>query len=622
MKASKRFFFEKKKQKTFVPAASANTEPSPAPAFGRGMRFFCYFFFKKSSAFFFLACLSAQAASPPAIEAANGMVVSSQRHASEAGIEMLRRGGNAVDAAVAVGYALAVTNPCCGNIGGGGFMTLHLADGRDVFLDFRETAPAAATRDMYLDAAGNVIRGASLVGWKAVGVPGTVAGLEAALAKYGNLPRAVVMAPAIRLAREGFVLARGDTDILDYRTQAFAARPDLARVFLRPDGTPWRPGDRLVQTDLAATLAAIAEGGAPAFYTGRIPAAVEAAARAGGGIITAADFAAYRVNETAPLTCTYRGYVFHSAPPPSSGGTTMCEILNILEGYDLRAMGFRSAQSVHVMVEAMRHAYLDRNTYLGDPAFAANPLDRLLSKDYAAAIRARIGPAATPSRDLAPGVAPHEKTETTHYSVADKAGNAVAVTYTINGAFGALVMAEGFLLNDEMDDFTVKPGVANMFGLVQGAANAIAPGKRPLSSMAPTLVTRDGRIFLVLGSPGGARIITITLLTALNVIDYGMEVQEAVNAPRFHHQWLPDEVYVEPYGLSPDTIVLLERMGYKVTPQSPWGAAEVIAIGPQRGTQASAATSGNDAALSGRMRPGLFYGANDDRRPAGAAIGY
>ncbi|MCX7382339.1 MAG: gamma-glutamyltransferase [Alphaproteobacteria bacterium] len=564
------------------------------------------------------------AASPPAVEAANGMVVSSQHLASEAGLEMLKRGGNAVDAAVAVGYALAVVNPCCGNIGGGGFMTLHLADGRDVFLDFRETAPAAATRDMYLDAAGNVLPGASLVGWRSVGVPGTVLGMETALVKYGSLPRAVVMEPAIRLARAGFVLTRGDTDILDYRAQAFRARPDLARVFLRPDGGALQPGDRMVQADLADTLAAIAAEGAPAFYAGRIPAAIEAAAKAAGGIITAADFTAYRVNETAPLTCTYRGHVFLSAPPPSSGGAAMCEILNIIEGYDLRAMGFRSAQSVHVITEAMRHAFLDRNTYLGDPAFVANPLERLLSKDYAAAIRAKIGPRATPSRDLGPGVAPHEKTETTHYSVVDKAGNAAAVTYTINGAFGALVMAPGagFLLNDEMDDFTIKPGVANGFGLVQGAANAIAPGKRPLSSMAPTLVTRDGRIFLVLGSPGGSRIITITLLTALNIIDYGMEPQEAVNAPRFHHQWLPDELVIETRGLSPDTEALLLGMGHKITTQRPWGAAEVIAVGPARASQAAAAGSGGDAAMSGRMRPGLFYGANDDRRPAGAALGY
>ena len=564
----------------------------------------------------------ALAASAPAVEAAHGMVVSAQRLASEAGLEMLRRGGNAVDAAVAVGYAQAVTNPCCGNIGGGGFMTLHLADGRDVFLDFRETAPAAATAGMYLDAAGNPVPQASLIGWKSVGVPGTVAGFEAALAKYGSLPREVVMEPAIRMARDGFVLTRGDTDILEARAAAFRARPALARVFLRADGTPLQPGDRMLQPDLAGTLAAISARGEAAFYEGAFPAAVAAASKSDGGIITAADFAAYRVNESVPLTCSYRGYVFHSAPPPSSGGVTLCQILTILEGYDLKAMGFRSAQSIHVIVEAMRHAYLDRNTHLGDPAFVRNPVERLLSREYAAAIRAKIGAGATASATLGAGIEPHEKPETTHYSVVDAAGNAVAVTYTINGGFGALVMAGGVLMNDEMDDFTVKPGVPNLFGLVQGAANAIAPGKRPLSSMAPTLVTRDGRIFLVLGSPGGARIITITLLTALNVIDYGMEIQEAVNAPRFHHQFLPDEVFVEPRGFSPDTAAVLEGMGYRLRTQSPWGAAEVIAIGPERATQGAVASSGSDAAVSGRMRAGVRYGANDDRRPAGAAVGY
>jgi len=304
----------------------------------------------------------------------------------------------------------------------------------------------------------------------------------------------------------------------------------------------------------------------------------------------------------------------------------LCEILNILEGYDVRALGFGSAATVHVMAEAMRHAYLDRNTYLGDPAFVDNPLDRLLSPQYAAAIRAAIPPdRATPSRDLRPGTAPHEKTETTHFSVADSQGNAVAVTFTINGFFGARVMAgdTGFFLNDEMDDFTIKPGVPNLFGLVQGEANAIAPGKRPLSSMAPTIVTRDGQLFLVLGSPGGARIITITLQVILDMIDHGMALQEAVDAPRIHHQWLPDRIFVEPRALSPDTEALLRGMGYTLVEQTPWGAAEAIAVGPPAPLPGrSVASSGNDAARSGAMRPGLFYGANDSRRPAGAAMGY
>ncbi|MBN8891056.1 MAG: gamma-glutamyltransferase [Rhodospirillales bacterium] len=569
---------------------------------------------------------AAQAASLPATEAAHGMVVSAQRLASAAGVEMLKAGGNAVDAAVAVGYALAVVDPCCGNIGGGGFMTLHLAKGGDRFLNFREMAPAAATANMYLDPAGNVVRGASLVGWKAVGVPGTVLGLDTALARYGSMTRAQVMAPAIRLAREGFVLTRADTDILHVRTVAFRAQPNVAAIFLHPDGSPYQPGETLVQAGLARTLSDIAAGGPAAFYRGRVPAAVEAASRAGGGILTAADFAAYRVGEGDPVRCSYRGYQVLSAPPPSSGGTTLCEILNILEGYDVRALGFGSAATVHVMAEAMRHAYLDRNTYLGDPAFVDNPLDRLLSPQYAAAIRAAIPPdRATPSRDLRPGTAPHEKTETTHFSVADSQGNAVAVTFTINGFFGARVMAgdTGFFLNDEMDDFTIKPGVPNLFGLVQGEANAIAPGKRPLSSMAPTIVTRDGQLFLVLGSPGGARIITITLQVILDMIDHGMALQEAVDAPRIHHQWLPDRIFVEPRALSPDTEALLRGMGYTLVEQTPWGAAEAIAVGPPAPLPGrSVASSGNDAARSGAMRPGLFYGANDSRRPAGAAMGY
>jgi len=571
-----------------------------------------------------LAAAPAWAAAPPAVEAAGGMVVSAQRLASDAGVAMLARGGNAIDAAVAVGYALAVVNPCCGNIGGGGFMTLHLADGRDRFLNFREIAPAAATADMYLDAARQPIPDSSLYGTRAAGVPGTVMGLETALSRYGTLPRAVVMAPAIALARDGFVLTRGDTDILEFKTARLRAQPNVAKIFLRPDGTPFQPGDRLVQSDLAATLSAIAAGGADAFYKGHIPATVAAAARADGGVITAADFAAYHVEDTAPLRCAYRGAAVISAPPPSSGGATLCEILTILQGYDMAALGFHSAQSVHLMVEAMRHAYLDRNTYLADPAFVANPLDWLLSPAHAAAIRAVITDRATPSSQVRPDVAPHEKPETTQYSIVDRAGNAVSVTYTINGAFGAVVIAgdTGFLLNDEMDDFTIKTGVPNLYGLVQGEANAIAPGKRPLSSMAPSLVTKDGHVFLVTGSPGGSRIITITLQTILNVLDHGMTPGEAVDAPRIHHQWLPDVVYAEPFALSPDTQAKLRDMGYKIVEQVPWGAAEMIAVGPAvAAASGTLAAPANDAALSGHMRPGLLYGANDDRRPAGAAVG-
>jgi gamma-glutamyltranspeptidase/glutathione hydrolase len=546
----------------------------------------------------------AHAASPPPVEEANGMVVSGHRLASTAGAAILQAGGNAVDAAVAVGYAEAVVNPCCGNIGGGGFMVLRMADGRERFLNFRETAPAAATATMFVDPAGDLVKGASLYGYKAAAVPGTVLGLDTALREYGSLSRAQVMAPAIRLARDGFVLTRDDTNLLDLKTARFRADPVTAAIFLRPDGSRLQPGDRLQQPDLADTLAAIAQHGSDAFYHGEIPARIEAASRAGGGVLTQADFAAYTITEDAPLRCEYRGYVFLSAPPPSSGGTTMCEILNILSGYDMHALGFHSAAAIHVMTEAMRPAYLDRNTLLGDPAFVRNPLEHLLSPAYAAQIRAAMPQQrAGVSAALTPGTPPHERPETTHYSVVDHAGNAVSVTYTVNGNFGAVVMAPGtgVLLNDEMDDFTTRPNTPNLFGLVQGDANAIAPGKRPLSSMAPTIVLRDGHVALVLGSPGGSRIITITLETALNIIDYGMQPQEAVDAPRVHHQWLPDVIEAEPFALSPDTAALLRGMGYTIREVKPWGAAEIIMV---------------DAARE------VLLGASDVRRPGGAAIGY
>lgn len=564
------------------------------------------------------------AASEPAAEARNGMVVSSQHLASQAGADILKAGGNAVDAAVAVGYAQAVVNPCCGNIGGGGFMTLHLADGKNIFINFRETAPASASADMYLDKDGNLIKDASLYGYLAAGVPGTVKGLDYALEKYGTMKREQVMAPAIKLARDGFILTRADTDVLDTTTARFKQDPEAARIFLKPDGSAFQPGDRLIQSDLANTLERIAKEGPPAFYEGDIPQIVEKASQAGGGKLTAKDFADYTISEVAPVTCTYRGYEFISAPPPSSGGVTICQTLNILEGYDLKAMGFNSADYIHTLTEAMRHSYMDRNTFLGDPAFVKNPTEKLTSKAYAEELRKEIIPGkATPSAQVQPGTGPHEKPETTHYSVVDNKGNAVSTTYTINGRFGAVVIppGTGFFLNDEMDDFTTKIGEKNMYGLVQGERNAIAPGKRPLSSMSPTIVTKDGKIFLVLGSPGGSRIISITLQTALNIIDHGMAPQEAVNAPRIHHQWLPDEVYYEQRGVSKDSLNLLDKMGYKMVEQTPWGAAELIMVGLPGAAGVSADSSGNDAAVSGKVREGYLYGANDVRRPAGEAAG-
>jgi len=563
---------------------------------------------------------AAFAASPLATESSRFMVVSSQRLAAEAGAEILRAGGNAIDAAVAVGYAEAVVNPCCGNIGGGGFLVAHLAGGRDVFINFRETAPATARPGMYLDANGAVIPGASLRGWRAAGVPGTVLGLDTALARYGSMPRATVMAPAIRLARDGFVLTRADTDILEHSVKLLHERKSVARIFLRPDGSSFEPGDRLIQTDLATTLAEIAANGPDAFYKGRVAASV---AHASDGALTEADFAAYHVTEAKPLTCAYRGRVILSAAPPSSGGTTLCEILQVLEPYDLRTAGFHSAQSVHLMTEAMRHAYVDRNNFLGDPEFVHNPLDRLLSRDHADQIRALISDRATPSSQIAAGTPPHERPETTSFSVLDKDKNAVAVTYTINGPFGAGEIADGtgFLINNEMDDFAIKPGTPNRFGLVQGGTNAIAPGKRPLSSLAPTIVLNGDQVSMVLGSPGGVRIISIVLQAIVNMIDYGMTAQEAADAPRVHHQWLPDTIYAERYALSPDTRAVLETMGYPITEQNNWGAVALIAVGPPRETPDSPGAPVSDSAASGRMRPGLFYGAIDSRRPAGAAIG-
>jgi gamma-glutamyltranspeptidase/glutathione hydrolase len=426
------------------------------------------------------------------------------------------------------------------------------------------------------------------------------------------------MAPAIRLARDGFVLTSADADILARGARLLRGDPAAAAVFLHPDGSPLKAGDRLTQPALAATLQAIADHGPDTFYQGRIPAEVEALSHKDGGLITAADFAAYRVEVTAPLSCDYRGYTILSAPPPSSGGTTICETLNIISGDNLRAMGFHSAQSVHLLTEALRLAFFDRNTELGDPDFVHNPLDRLLSKAYAAHLRGLITDRATPSAVL--HVLLGEKPQTTHYSVIDAQGGAASVTFTLNGGFGAGVMAgdAGFLLNDEMDDFTLKPGVPNQFGLVQGEANAIAPGKRPLSSMAPTIVVRDGRVRMVLGSPGGSRIISAVLETLLNVIDYGMDAQEAVDAPRLHHQWLPDILFAEPFALSPDTQKALEAMGYTIKIQAPWGAVELIASGSLEETGPSGMPT--DSVASHGPKRFAYYGANDPRRPAGAAL--
>jgi len=558
-----------------------------------------------------VSCWTVEAASVAPVAAEHGMVVSAQHLATQVGVDVLKKGGNAVDAAVAVGYALAVVYPAAGNLGGGGFMTIQLADGRKTFLDFREKAPLAATATMYQDASGNLIKGLSTNGHLAVGVPGTVSGLEMARAKYGTMSRGQLIAPAIGLADRGFVLDQGDVDMLHTSTEDFRKDAASGAIFLNK-GEPFQVGQKLVQKDLAKTLKLVARKGVDGFYKGSVGAALVASSQAGKGIITQADLDQYQTRELAPVECDYRGLHIVSAPPPSSGGVVICEILNVLEGYPLKDLGFRSAQAVHYQIEAMRHAYVDRNSYLGDPDFVKNPLDRLLDKAYAAKIRAAIDPAkAGVSKDIKPGVEPHEGSNTTHYSIVDQAGNAVSVTYTLNDWFGAKVTAAktGVLLNNEMDDFTAKIGVPNLYGLVQGEANAIAPGKRPLSSMSPTIVTRDGKPVMVVGTPGGSRIITAVVHTILNVVDYGMNVQEAVDAPRFHQQWLPESTNVEVNALSPDTRKILVDMGHKLGNPQPANHVAAILVG-------APSLEGKPV---GRNR---FYGANDPRRNTGLAQGF
>ncbi|APG94228.1 gamma-glutamyltransferase [Sinorhizobium americanum] len=567
----------------------------------------------------FIACGTAlpqiaAAASPEPVKAERGMVVTAQHLASDVGVEVLKKGGNAVDAAVAVGYALAVVYPTAGNIGGGGFMTIRFKDGRTTFLDFRERAPLAATKTMYQDDKGDLVKGLSTNGYLAVGVPGPVAGFEFARSRYGTRPLKELIEPAITLAREGFQLEQGDVDTFDGRTERLAKDPAAAEIFLKA-GKPFELGDKLIQADLAASLSSIAEKGPDAFYKGAIADAIVKASAEKGGILSKKDFEQYQVRELEPVKCNYRGYDIVSSPPPSSGGVIICEILNILEGYPLSYLGYGSAETVHAMIEAMRHAYVDRNTALGDPDFVDNPVAKLTDKAYAKEIRDKIDPFRAGVSEALKPEGFGESKETTHYSIIDDEGNAVAVTYTLNGSFGAGVVAPGtgILLNNEMDDFTAKPGAPNLYGLVQGEANAIAPRKTPLSSMSPTIISKDGKPFMVIGSPGGARIITITLEAILNVIDHGMNIQEAVDAPRLHHQWLPDKVFMEPYALSPDTLKLLSAMGHDVEIDKNWtiwGQATGILVGGE---------SLAEIAEGGGAR---YNGAADSRIGAGAARGY
>jgi gamma-glutamyltranspeptidase/glutathione hydrolase len=552
---------------------------------------------------------------PPA-HAPHAMVASIREIASRVGVEIMQAGGNAIDAAVATGFALAVVYPQAGNLGGGGFLLLRTASGEVHFVDFREKAPAAATENMYLDAHGNVIPNLSVVGYKAIGVPGSVAGLAYAEKKFGKLTLAQVIAPAIKLARDGFPLLSQDVTDIKHEKR-LADFPDSRRIFQR-DGNPYRPREVLKQPELARTLDRIAKN-PDDFYHGALAHELAAAIQKGGGLVTPADLAAYEVKEREPVRGTYHGYDIISAPPPSSGGTALIEILNILEGFDLSKTGNRSAETIHLTAEAFRRAFYDRADFMGDPDFSKIPVPQLIDKKYAAAWRNTIDPAhASPSGDLkrppfenlervadARPTAIREPENTTHYSVVDSEGNAVAVTTTLNDSFGSRVTAEGlgFLLNDEMDDFASKQGVPNIYGLIQGPANAIGPGKRPLSAMTPNIVLKDGKLFLVLGSPGGPRIITIVANILMGVLDFGLDIQAAVNAPRFHHQWLPDEIAVED-RLSPDTMNLLRSKGHKLhvrlNDDHWWGDGECIMVDPASGER---------------------LGASDDR-DQGKAVGY
>ncbi|HZU11142.1 MAG TPA: gamma-glutamyltransferase [Pseudacidobacterium sp.] len=523
----------------------------------------------------------------------HAMVVSIHHLATDAGVEVLKEGGNAVDAAVATGFALAVVHPAAGNIGGGGFMLIHLHDGKSTFLDYREKAPLAASVNMYLDGKGNVIPDMSIVGHKAIGVPGSVAGMTYAEKKYGKLTLARVMEPAIRLASEGFVLTEEEAQEL--HESGLAEFSESRRIFQR-DGNYYHAGEIFRQPELAATLRRIAKD-PDDFYHGQMARRLAADIQKGGGLITPKDLASYEVKEREPLTGTYKDYTIISAPPPSSGGVALLETLNILEGYNLSRFGDRTPSEMHLITEAFRRAYMDRSDYLGDPDYVKIPIEQLLDKKYAAAWRASIQEdQATPSASLKrpAGFLPppptmddvrHESPETTHYSVMDTDGNAVAVTTTLNNSFGSYVTATGlgFLLNDEMDDFASKQGAPNMFGLIQGPANSIAPGKRPLSSMTPTIVLKDGKVAMVLGSPGGGRIITTVANIFLSVADQGLNIQEAVDAPRFHHQYLPDILYLEP-GFPDATVNALRALGYQVkVSKGHWSDGECIAVDPQTG---------------------------------------
>ncbi|EPA7782721.1 gamma-glutamyltransferase [Escherichia coli] len=561
------------------------------------------------------SCFSA-AAAPPAppvsygveedvfhpVRAKQGMVASVDATATQVGVDILKEGGNAVDAAVAVGYALAVTHPQAGNLGGGGFMLIRSKNGNTTAIDFREMAPAKATRDMFLDDQGNPDSKKSLTSHLASGTPGTVAGFSLALDKYGTMPLNKVVQPAFKLARDGFIVNDALADNLKtYGSEVLPNHENSKAIFWK-EGEPLKKGDTLVQANLAKSLEMIAENGPDEFYKGTIAEQIAQEMQKNGGLITKEDLAAYKAVERTPISGDYRGYQVYSMPPPSSGGIHIVQILNILENFDMKKYGFGSADA-KIMAEAEKYAYADRSEYLGDPDFVKVPWQALTNKAYAKSIADQIDiNKAKPSSEIRPGkLAPYESNQTTHYSVVDKDGNAVAVTYTLNTTFGTGIVAgeSGILLNNQMDDFSAKPGVPNVYGLVGGDANAVGPNKRPLSSMSPTIVVKDGKTWLVTGSPGGSRIINTVLQMVVNSIDYGLNVAEATNAPRFHHQWLPDELRVEK-GFSPDTLKLLEAKGQKVALKEAMGSTQSIMVGPD----------------------GELYGASDPRSVDDLTAGY
>ncbi|BHH82572.1 gamma-glutamyltransferase [Desulforhopalus sp. 52FAK] len=536
------------------------------------------------------------------VQGKDGMVVTSHFLATKSAQDVLANGGNAIDAAVTAAFSLAVTQPRSGNIGGGGFMLISSESKDDVVaIDYREKAPGKATVDMFLDKEGNADSNVSRYSHLAAGVPGTVAGLAMALEQYGTISLKEAIAPAIELAEKGFVVTPRFSDGLKNKEKMLKKWPSSAKIFYKADGSYYEPGDIFIQKDLAATLTRISENGAKEFYEGKTAELLVAEMAKHGGLISMDDMKAYTPGMRTPVHGTYRGHDIYSMSPPSSGGTHVVQILNTLEGYPISEYGHNSAKTIHLMAEAMKLAYADRSQYLGDEDFVTVPLKGLTSKKYAASLRDKIDPEkATDSSTIAPGkVLPYESNETTHFSIVDKYGNAVSNTYTINFSYGSGIVVEGagFLLNNEMDDFSAKPGVPNAYGLLGGEANKVEPNKRMLSSMSPTIVKKEGKNFLVTGSPGGSRIITTTLQVIMNVVDHGLNIQSAVAAPRIHHQWLPDEIRIEE-GLSPDTTKALTEMGHTIVKKSSMGAIQSILV-----------------------KDGMMYGGADPRRSTALAAG-